>query len=66
MSDIRQDSIVFQSALKIMVQIELYRAAKEDRDINVKKMIEDSKFLALVARNPDLDKFYQEHKSGNK
>lgn len=53
--DNRNDSICFQSSLKIALDIEMFRAQRENRDVDVKKMLEMAKTIALVARNPDLD-----------
>lgn len=55
MSDPRQDSIVFQSSLKVALDIELFRAGRENRDVDVRKMLKDAKTIALVARDPRLD-----------
>lgn len=51
----RQDSIVFQSSLKIALDIEKIRAEREGRDFDVRKMITLAKDIALVARNPQLN-----------
>jgi len=55
MSDPRQDSIVMQNAMARSLEIELYRAARENRDVDVKATLELAKTLALVLRNPSLD-----------
>lgn len=65
--DIRQDSIVFQSSLKIALEVEKFRAERDNRDVNVKKIIEMAKTIALVARNPELDEHLKNiQKSGEK
>ena len=55
MSDPRKDSIVMQNAMARSLEIELYRAARESRDVDVKATLELAKTLALVLRNPNLD-----------
>ena len=54
MSDPRQDSIVMQNAMARSLEIELYRAARKNRDVDVKATLELAKTLALVLRNPNL------------
>ncbi len=53
--DARQDSIVMQNAMARAVEIELYRAARENRDVDIKTTMELAKTMALVLRAPNLD-----------
>lgn len=53
--DARQDSIVMQNAMARAVEIELYRAARENRDVDIKAAMELAKTMALVLRAPNLD-----------
>lgn len=53
--DARQDSIVMQNAMARAVEIELYRAARENRDVDIRATMELAKTMALVLRAPNLD-----------
>lgn len=53
--DHRQDSICFQSSLKIAADIMINKSNRENVDVDIKKMLELAKTIALIARNPDLD-----------
>lgn len=53
--DARQDSIVMQNAMARAVEIELYRAQRENRDVDIKETMKLAKTMALVLRNPNLD-----------